>query len=226
MHNWKQLKDYCADLKMLASEAIRARKNAQDIGTIFPCTYSTGAVVAEHITAPATTAEDKDPVLYVLEGGCGTGSMTRAFIDKLESLGVKYHLDIVDINPELCAYARKKFKDNHHVTVHAMSLTDFTSTHKYHHILSSVPLESLPAALGREIIAKYKSLLREDGTITGVTYGWLNALKKKVLSWCFISEKESKVREANMQLLGALVKKTHGWNFPPFIQVYRTKARS
>lgn len=86
---------------------IKEAKNGHliEIGTIFPCSKATGKKLIAHIDQEDLPAQDQK--LYILEVGGGTGTMTVAFIEKLEEMhkkmGRSYQLDVVEILPNCCA---------------------------------------------------------------------------------------------------------------------------
>ena len=75
--------------------ALQFLKHPQDIGALSPSSQR----LAEAMTRYVKKESEKSSSKYYLEAGAGTGSFTKAIIEKLSP---EDHLDIIEINPNFC----------------------------------------------------------------------------------------------------------------------------
>lgn len=112
-----------------------------------------------------------------LEVGAGSGALTSRLIEKLRP---QDQLDIVENDPKFCALLHKQFGHLSQVTIHEVSILDFTGK-KYEVVISSLPLNAFPAHLVAKILEKYKNLSKKGGLLSYFEYVWLEKIKQALL---------------------------------------------
>ena len=112
-----------------------------------------------------------------LEVGAGSGALTCHLVEKLRP---QDRLDIVENDPKFCDLLRKQFGHLSQVTIHEVSILDFTEK-KYAVVISSLPLNAFPAHLVAKILEKYENLSQKGGMLSYFEYVWLEKIKKALL---------------------------------------------
>lgn len=112
-----------------------------------------------------------------LEVGAGSGALTCRLVKKLRP---QDKLDIVENDPKFCALLRKQFGHVSQVTIHEVSILDFTEK-KYEVVISSLPLNAFPAHLVAKILEKYENLSKKGGLLSYFEYAGLEKIKQALL---------------------------------------------
>lgn len=125
------------------------------------------------------------------------------------------HLDVVENDPKFCSILREKFAHLPHVTIHEVSILNFEGE-RYDALVSSLPLNAFKAQMVREILKKYKTLVKKEGSLSYFEYLGIEKIKQTFLS----GEKASDFKD--MVLLKRQFALKYGdqiehiwWNFPP-----------
>jgi phospholipid N-methyltransferase len=128
----------------------------------------------------AYLAQKQGPV-RVLEAGCGTGAFTQEIVPLLEPGD---SLDLVEINPQLIAHLRQRFREEPAFQVKPEVEINFINDDirnlppkDYHYIVFSLPLTNFPPALVQEILALMVERLRPGGVFSYVKYIFIGRLK-------------------------------------------------
>lgn len=103
----------------------------------------------------------------VIELGAGTGTITRAILDR----GIApENLHAIEMNPEFCDRLRARFPG---ITVHRMSAGDCgrLPVEGAQAVVSGLPLLSMPLALQRDILTGFLAKVRPGGPFVQFTYG-------------------------------------------------------
>ena len=149
------------------------------LGTPFVCS----PFVAKEILKYIDSAQNGPPRQY-LEGGPGTGAMTRHLIKKLRPIDT---LHVVEIDKTLCDLLKTKFGHLSNVFIHHQAIQDWVqpTSHKFDAIISTIPLNSLPSedAL-KNIFDAYLRLIKPEGILSSVEYAGISTICKL----CFFGE--------------------------------------
>ncbi|NMA28343.1 MAG: methyltransferase domain-containing protein [Burkholderiales bacterium] len=117
----------------------------------------------------------------ILEVGSGTGAVTSVLVSCLEPGD---RLVLCEINPDYVDYLRHRFEVDpdfarvrDQVEIFSGSVLDLPGTGTYDCILSSIPLNTLPPGLVRQILEHYRQLLAPGGTLSYIELIWLRWLR-------------------------------------------------
>lgn len=141
----------------------RSMSDIDTVGAVFPSSKKLAHAIIKHIHK--LDLRDSTPRRY-LEIGAGTGAFTHHILERLKPTD---HLDIVEIDPHLCAILRRKFGHMPNVTINELSILDFQSQ-KYDAIISGLPHNAFKASFVKEIFQKYLSLIKKGGHISYFEY--------------------------------------------------------
>ncbi len=159
-----------------ASEAAlfvqRFMASPSTIGSIFP----SSAALINSITSKISP--DHPLPRRILEIGAGTGPFTVEIVAKMNP---NDHLDVVEYDAQLCKLLKRKFRHLDNVTIHHISILDFSSP-KYDVVVSGLPLNSFTPDFVESVLAKYRELTKPDGTISYFEYIALEKFKLSFLS--------------------------------------------
>jgi len=169
------------DVKMFAKEFY---KNPKEMGGFGPCSPYLGKAAVDSIPRKKIGSEP----LRILEIGSGTGSVTRQLMKRL-SPGDS--VDLVEMQPDLAEMLKKEFCSEKYkdftVNVHCKMIQDFKPEYKYDSIVCTVPFNSLPSSIVKEIWQNVLNLLVDGGTVSYVAYCQMDKLAK--LGTLFDAEK-------------------------------------
>ncbi|HYX05076.1 MAG TPA: hypothetical protein VE963_23485 [Reyranella sp.] len=136
------------------------------IGAVVP----SGRPLAEAM-AETTLANLDGQAGHVVELGAGTGEVTRALLDK----GIApERLTLVERDPELSVFLRRRFPRPHVIEGDAARLSHLLADHGIERVgavVSSLPLLSLPAAVVGGIVGGVFEALPAGGALVQFTYG-------------------------------------------------------
>lgn len=113
--------------------------------------------------------------LHILELGPGTGRLTQAISSAIRP---KDQLDLVEINPHFTRLLRKKFPTSN-IQVYFADFLDFSPEYRYDYIFSSIPYETIPEKISRQIWEKKLDCCTEGGKITYYKYFNFNHFRSK-----------------------------------------------
>ena len=149
-------------------------KNPVEVGEIAPFTESVGDELARYIGS--ATGQ------YYLEVGGGTGAVTLRLIRKL---GSNDYLDVVEINPGMCAILKKRFEQWPNVFIHCCSVLDWKPDYKYASIVSTLPQLALGVDFAQQVTEHFKQLVVNGGMVSYVEYGIVKAARSFIQAVCF-----------------------------------------
>ncbi len=109
----------------------------------------------------------------ILEVGAGTGGITRAIVSELCNHDT---LDLVEIDPDCCAWLEKEFDHLPGVRVFCQSIVDWKPSYQYDFILSTLPFNSLDKKLVNQILVQYEKISAPGCLFSYVEYAWLARL--------------------------------------------------
>ncbi len=152
----------------------------------------TGAVspssrfLAEDITEILrNNTDDLQRPLRILELGPGTGTLSKYIV---ASLKPEDRFDMVEINPHFTRMLRRKFNQPN-ISVHYTDFLDFQPKEPYDYIFSSIPYETIPEKITKQIWERKISVCSEGGKICYYKYLNFNHFrckfeKKLVKQYC------------------------------------------
>ena len=106
--------------------------------------------------------------LQILELGPGTGTLSKYISGYLKPEDT---FDMVEINPHFTRMLRRKFKSPN-ITVHYTDFLNFNVSASYDYIFSSIPYETIPEEISKQIWEKKIDLCSNGGKI--IYYKYLN----------------------------------------------------
>lgn len=141
------------------------------VGAVAPSSHSLGQAMAAELPAQYGIC---------VELGGGTGSLTRALL----AAGMPPEaLIVVERDPRLAAYLRRRFTGVRVVLGDAARLTEILRAEGIEHvdaIVSSLPLRLLPRNVREGIFAEGFRALSDDGVFLQYTYGLLPPVRAKM----------------------------------------------
>ncbi|MBI3879292.1 MAG: methyltransferase domain-containing protein [Verrucomicrobia bacterium] len=139
--------------------------NAGSVGAAVPSSRALARRIASFLP--------RDPTGLVIELGAGTGAVTEALIEH----GLPLEKIVpVELNANMARHLRKRFPGLNVLGGDASKLGRLLAQHlpdgrpAVSHIVSSLPLRSLPVTVVARIIREVKRLLPPDGTFIQYTY--------------------------------------------------------
>lgn len=145
-------------------------RNPRAVGSAIPSSRFFADAVTHYIDARGSKR--------ILEIGAGTGAYTQKIIEKM---GKHDLLDVIEIDSELCALLRKKFKDYKNVHIHCVSILEWHAA-PYDIIVSALPHNVFEPAFVDAVIEKYKELISDNGILSYVELAGFSKLKRLFLS--------------------------------------------
>jgi phosphatidylethanolamine/phosphatidyl-N-methylethanolamine N-methyltransferase len=182
--------DLIAAAKLLADRrrprARRVRRRAREDAALFlarwiKAPHLVGALTPSSAHLARAMARQVDPrqARVVVELGGGTGSITRALLER----GVApERLVVVERDAELHALLRRRFPQIriiHGDAAHLVRLLRRLGVTHVSAIVSSLPLLSLPRRLRQRIIEQAFAALGEDGSFVQFTYGVVSPIPSR-----------------------------------------------
>ncbi|MFO0820281.1 MAG: hypothetical protein U1A77_20195 [Pirellulales bacterium] len=147
----------------------------ESTGSLVPSSTALARAVASRVAKRGA-----EPI-RVLECGPGTGAMTRQILPYLREGDC---FDLVEVNSVFAEFLRGRLQHDPlwraaaaMTTVHATRIEDFDPTTRYDYIVSGVPHINLPADVVREIVAGYRKLLRQGGTLSYFEYAYIRPVR-------------------------------------------------
>lgn len=142
---------WIAGIEFLA-QGFRQRSS---VGAIWPSSRALSRAMVQPVF------EDRAGPLRVLEVGAGMGPFTAELVARMEPWD---HLDVVELNGDFCARLRERFGLHAQVSIHEVSILEYTSEAPYDRIVSGLPLANFQADMVEAIYRRYFDLLRPGGT--------------------------------------------------------------
>lgn len=178
----------------------------QAIGSLLPSSEKLGVCMAKR-----GAYHPRKPLRY-LEVGAGSGALTRPLIERMHAGD---SIDLVEIDPKFCTTLRKQFGHLPAVTIHEISILDFEGK-DYDVLISSLPLNAFRAQMVKEILKKYKSLVKPGGYLSYYEYLGLEKIKQRLL-FGKTAEDFKKAQVLKKEFASRYGKETNKiwWNFPP-----------
>lgn len=136
-------------------------KNPSEVGEVAPIAQSVGIELATFVGEPSVNGKN------YLEAGGGLGAISVCIAEKLQS---NDHLDVVEINPEMCRKLKSRLSKYPNVSVHCCSILDWYSECQYDAIISTLPFLSLGVGFTKDAISYFAHAVKKGGTFSCVEY--------------------------------------------------------
>lgn len=140
-------------------------KSPGGVGTVFPCSQSVGAELVKYIVKSQQSNPSKP--LRILEVGAGTGSITEVIASSLRSIDC---LDAVELSEDMSVVLHKKFDSKSNISVHCISILDWSPQYHYDFIISTLPFTLFDIDMMVNAIEHLKKLIKPYGVLSFVAY--------------------------------------------------------
>jgi len=146
-------------------------KHPGQVGAVFECSQA----VAHELMRYAK--EVKEPK-KILEIGAGMGAVSKVICYRYLKPGDR--LDVVEVNPEYCVHLRRKLmrKEFPNVHVHCTDVLQFKTEIKYDFIICTLPFNSFPNGLVKQLHDQLKKFAKPDAHFSYVEYMVLSSLRR------------------------------------------------
>jgi phosphatidylethanolamine/phosphatidyl-N-methylethanolamine N-methyltransferase len=149
------------------------------VGAVLPSSGALARAMAAQVDANCDE--------HIVELGAGTGSVTRALLDR----GVDpSRLWVVERDPRFCQRIRDRFPDIHLLNLDASEIAGALrerGVDRVAYVVSSLPLLSLDRQTGESILRNSFEILGDDGAFIQYTYGAGSPVRKHMLNELEIS---------------------------------------
>lgn len=188
-------------------------KNPAEVGEIAPISQAVGHELSKFVGE--ATEQGKN----YLEAGGGCGAVSVCIAKKLHP---QDHLDVIEINPEMCEKLKKRLAKYKNISVHCCSILDWKPDYQYDAIISTLPFLSLGMEFAQQTVAYFKTVVKQDGMFSCVEYPVCTFCKdlvqkvcpKKIKDFTSVQNYMKKVRSKYLQTSATIY-----FNVPP-INVY------
>lgn len=160
------------------------------VGEIAPISQDAGRELIRFITQ-----EPQAPAKQYLEVGGGCGAITVCIA---KALRPQDHLDVIEIDREMCVFLRDRLKWYKNVTIHCCSILDWHPDVAYDGIISTLPFNSLGGQLTRQIVLHLKSVAKDGCMFSYVEY----PIVRQFLQYFYGQERKSQFQEVQRILQG------------------------
>jgi len=143
----------------------RYLKNPSQVGEFAPLSKSVGVELARFISNASHDENYTGRRFLEAGGGCGATSVCLASV--MHPLD---HLDVIEIDPEMCIILKKRLAAFSNVTVHCCSILDWKPQHGYDIIVSTLPFNSLGIGFTEQAIAYFISVSNDLCMFSYVEY--------------------------------------------------------
>lgn len=110
----------------------------------------------------------------ILEVGAGTGSFTHKIVAMMNQ---DDHLDIIEIEPDLCSILNEEFGQMANVSIHCIDVLKWQPETRYDAIVSGLPFNAFDSSLVGQITERYTKLLAPEGTLSFFEYLWIPKIR-------------------------------------------------
>jgi len=77
-------------------------------------------------------------------------------------------LDVIEIDPDLCAVLEHKFGHLQNVRIHCISLLDWDPGYEYDHVVSALPHNTFGIDFVSQVLDRYQKFTKSGGTLSYV----------------------------------------------------------
>ena len=140
-------------------------KKPCEVGELVPMSYIVGKELTKYVDKMSQNS-DSSPKYY-LEAGGGCGAISVCIAEKLRPCD---HLDVIEINPELCVVLSQRLKNYINIKVHCCSILDWHPDYQYDAIISTLPFLSLGVDFAKKTMQLFRSVALKNCIISCVEY--------------------------------------------------------
>lgn len=137
-------------------------KNSAEVGEVAPLSESAGKELAKFVGKVSSVQGKK-----YLEAGGGCGAVSVQIAELLQS---NDHLDVVEINPEMCEVLKTRLKKYSNVTVRCCSILDWNPEYRYDGIVATLPFNSLGIDFTKKAILYFEKIANQKCVFSYVEY--------------------------------------------------------
>lgn len=153
---------FATNIQEVYTVITRYINNPSQVGEIAPISAASGNELAKFVGESV----DQASCCY-LEAGGGCGAVSVCIAKKLR---LQDHLDVIEIDPEMCAILKDRLKDFANVSVHCCSILDWQTSQKYDAIICTLPFNSLGVEFTQATLQHFKTLAHPHCVLSYVEY--------------------------------------------------------
>ena len=124
-------------------------------------------------------------------GGCGAVSICIA-----QALRPEDRLDVIEIDPEMCALLTKRLQGFGNVRVHCCSILEWDPGFKYDAIISTLPFNSLGIEFTKRAMHYFQRMAAQGCVVSYVEY----PMVKQALQYFYMGERKRNFQEVQQYL--------------------------
>lgn len=140
-------------------------KKPYEVGEIAPMSQAVGKELVKYVGN--MSKQNDDGGKYYLEAGGGCGAISICIAQNLRPCD---HLDIVEINPDMCLVLKERLKNYSNVVVHCCSILDWHPEYQYDAIISTLPFLSLGIDFAQSTISFFQKVAAQGCIVSCVEY--------------------------------------------------------
>lgn len=148
-------------------------KKPCEVGEIAPMSQSVGRELVKYLSR--LKLDEQSSGKYYLEAGGGCGAISVCIAQALRPCD---HLDVIEINPDMCLLLKERLKKYTNVAVHCCSILDWNPEYQYNGIISTLPFLSLGIDFAQNTMAYFKNRAAKDCIVSCVEYPIAVAFRK------------------------------------------------
>lgn len=156
-------------------------KNPAQVGEVAPLSQAAGLELAKFVGQSGGGKKYLEA-----GGGCGAVSVCIA-----RALRPEDSLDVIEIDPEMCAVLKQRLQGYSNVSVHCCSILDWQPNFKYDGIISTLPFNSLGIEFTKLAINYFQSVAATDCVFSYVEY----PIIKQALQYFYAGERKRNFKE-------------------------------
>lgn len=135
-------------------------QNPSQVGEVVPISQAAGVELARFVGKGAAGKKYLEA-----GGGCGAVSICLANLLRPED-----HLDVIEIDSEMCEILKKRLHGYSNVSIHCCSILDWSVEYKYDGIISTLPFNSLGIDFTKSSIELFQSVSNKNCVFSYVEY--------------------------------------------------------
>lgn len=140
-------------------------KKPCEVGEIAPMSQVVGKELVKYVSN--MSSQEDTGGKYYLEAGGGYGAISVCIAQVLRSCD---HLDIIEINPEMCVALKERLAKYPNISVHCCSILDWHPEYQYDAIISTLPFLSLGINFAQDTISLFQKVAAKGCIVSCVEY--------------------------------------------------------
>ena len=155
-------------------------KNPAQVGEVAPISQAAGQELAKFLGKGEVGKK-------YLEAGGGCGAVSICLAQKLRP---QDHLDVIEIDPDMCEILKRRLQGYENVSVHCCSILDWDPGFTYDGIVSTLPFNSLGAEFAQQVIEYCQRVASRSCILSYVEY----PICKQALQYFYLGERKRNFR--------------------------------